>query len=87
MSEVSAGAESQMTATGGTTTDAIAGLNALGYDVNGSKIGYTKNVTAFSYRIFGGVGFNLLVIRLDLGLLYGLNTGSWGATFGGRVQL
>jgi hypothetical protein len=89
MSEVSAGAESILSTTGGTGTvdDAIQVLNGLGYDIDGASIGYTKKVNAFAYRLFGGLGLNLMIFRLDLGLLYGMNTGSWGASVGARVQL
>jgi hypothetical protein len=88
MSEVSVGAESTLSANGGgSVDDAITRLSALGYDIDGTSVGYTKKVNAFAYRLFGGVGFNLMVFRIDLGLLYGLNTGSWGATLGARVQL
>jgi hypothetical protein len=89
MSEVSAGAESTMSVTGGSATvdDVVDGLNGLGYDVGGAKLGYTKKVNAMSYRLFGGLGFNLAVLRLDLGFLYGINSGSWGATVGARFQM
>jgi hypothetical protein len=91
MSRVSAGAESRLYAyANGSTTpitpQQIAALGGLGYDVNSAGIGYTNNVNSMSYRIFGGLGVKILLVRLDLGLMYGLNTGSWGANLGARVQ-
>jgi hypothetical protein len=91
MSRVSAGAESHVYMDDGTTTDisdsAISALKGLGYDVDGAGVGYTKNVNSMSYRIFGGLGVKILLVRLDLGLMYGLNAKSWGASLGARVQL
>jgi hypothetical protein len=65
----------------------MAALSALGFDVDEKGIGYTSTVAALSYRLFGGIGFNLSAFRMSLGLLFGMNTGSWGATFGARLQL
>ncbi|MDR1625470.1 MAG: hypothetical protein LBT33_02930 [Spirochaetia bacterium] len=87
-SKVAAGAESKLNHNGAPITSTeIALLEDEGFDVDGKGIGYTKNVSALTYRAFGGVGFILPFVRLDLGLLYGINAGSWGATFGGRFQL
>ena len=89
ISEVSAGAESRLYKNGSTplSTTEIDALSVLGFDVDETSLGFTKKVKAFSYRLFGGIGLNLAVIRLDLGLMYGMNSGSWGATFGGRIQM
>lgn len=83
-SQVAAGAESSLQLTGAAD---MATLSGLGYDVDSAGIGYTKNVSAASFRAFGGVGFLLPFVRIDLGLLYGLTTRSWGASLGGRFQL
>jgi hypothetical protein len=87
-SQVAAGAESTLKVNN-TAIDPndLAVLGNNGFDVDSKGIGYTKNVTAITYRVFGGIGFHLPFIRIDFGLLYGLNAGSWGATLGGRFQL
>ncbi|MDR3201227.1 MAG: hypothetical protein LBT68_07185 [Spirochaetales bacterium] len=93
MSRIMAGAESSIYKNDATNpankldSSDMAALSALGFDVDEKGIGYTSSVTAMSYRLFGGLGFNLSSFRMSLGLLFGMNTGSWGATFGARLQL
>jgi len=89
ISKVYAGAESKLTKNNGKqlSQKEKEALSSLGFDIDDSSIGYTKNVRAFAYRVFGGMGFNLSIVRLDFGLMYGMNSGSWGATFGGRIQI
>jgi hypothetical protein len=88
MSRVSAGAESTLYL-GGTpvTPTDVAALEGFGFDADGSGIGYTKTVNAMSYRAFGGLGFLIPFCRIDIGLIYGFNSKSLGATLGGRFQL
>jgi hypothetical protein len=88
ISRVAAGAESTLKYNGNLIDgNKVSALENAGFDVDSAGIGYTKNVSAFTYRAFGGIGFHLPFVRLDVGLLYGINTGSYGASFGGRFQL
>jgi hypothetical protein len=87
-SRIAAGAESRLQAGGSNINSTeLALLEDNGFDADSKGIGYTKNVSSVAYRAFGGLGFHLPFVRIDLGLLYGLNAGSWGATVGGRFQL
>jgi hypothetical protein len=91
MSQIEAGLDSRLTVDGTTTTIPQSAIDALhnqyGLDVSGSGIGYTKKANALAYRLFGGIGINILLVKLDFGLLYNINGGNWGATLGARVQL
>jgi len=49
---------------------------------------YIKNVDGkINARVFGGLSFNIVVIRIDLTGMYNFMDGSYGATFGLRFQL
>lgn len=51
------------------------------------SLGVSSNVNTFAFRIFGGTSFNILVLRLDLGLMYNITSGSVGGSLGARIQL
>ena len=51
------------------------------------SLGVSSNVNTFAFRIFGGTSFNILLLRLDLGLMYNITSGSVGGSLGARIQL
>ena len=56
-------------------------------DFDNTGLGVSSNVDTFAFRVFGGASFNILLLRLDLGLMYNITSGSVGGTLGARVQL
>jgi hypothetical protein len=56
---------------------------------NVSETGFEtiRNINSFNSRIFGGISFNFLVIRLDFTAMYDLIGGNMGGTLGLRLQL
>ena len=62
-----------------------AGLAGMDIDANGFS-SIVKNTT-FNARAFGGISFNILVLKIDLTLMYNLLDGQFGAQAGVRVQL
>lgn len=63
----------------------IAGLGDINVTQSGISSELDKN--AFSFRLFGGISVNLLVVRLDVTGLYSIPNGDYGATVGLRFQL
>jgi hypothetical protein len=55
-------------------------------DISSTGISYTKSVTGYSARAFGGLSVNLLIVKLDLTGLYNFNDGTYGASAGARIQ-
>jgi hypothetical protein len=74
---------------GGTTLAGVSpgDIAGEGSDVSSNGISVGTEETLFAYRVFGGASFNMVLLRVDLGLSYSINSGAWGATLGGRVQL
>jgi hypothetical protein len=70
---------------GGVTADDIG--KAAGVDISDDGLFLESTVNPVSFRLFGGTSLNLAVFRLDLGLMYNLNSGSLGGTLGARFQL
>jgi len=62
-------------------------LRNLGFDVDDASIAVFSDVTGWSFRVFGGVSVNILILRLDLGIQYNLIGGNMGASLGARIQL
>jgi hypothetical protein len=56
-------------------------------DFDQTGLGVSSNVNTFALRIFGGTSFNILIMRLDLGLMYNITSGSVGGSLGARIQL
>lgn len=56
-------------------------------DFDQTSFGVSSNVNTFALRIFGGTSFNILILRLDLGLMYNITSGSVGGSLGARIQL
>lgn len=46
-----------------------------------------KEVSGWSFRLFGGLSLNVLLLRLDIGAIYNINTENLGFTLNARVQL
>lgn len=65
---------------------AAAGVD-LPEDFDQTGLGVSSNVNTFALRIFGGTSFNILLLRLDLGLMYNITSGSVGGSLGARIQL
>lgn len=55
------------------------------YDVATEKNDASK--TAYGVRAFGGLAFNVFLLKLDLTGSYNFLNQNWGANFGARVQL
>jgi len=62
-------------------------IAAAGVDIGSDGLSIGSDVNAFAFRVFGGVSANVLIMRFDLGLMYNINSGAFGTTLGGRVQL
>jgi len=74
-------------ATSGTAVD-IAALESLaGISLTEAGVSLGTDVSTFSLRAFGGASLNLVILRLDLGMMYNLTSGSLGGTVGARIQL
>ncbi len=66
-----------------TIKSAVPGLNNVSTDGFSTK----KSMSAFGFRLFGGLSFNLAVIRIDLTGMFNVRDKNWGATAGLRFQL
>jgi hypothetical protein len=58
----------------------IESLSASGIDVKASANG-------FGWRVFGGLSFDILLVKLDISAIYSILSNSLGASFNARVQL
>jgi hypothetical protein len=88
MSHVGGGAESKLQLNGHDITGPeAAALESLGYEADGASLSVFSDVTGWSFRLFGGMSVNILLLRLDMGLQYNLIGKNLGATIGARVQL
>lgn len=49
----------------------------------------SKKITTdvFGARVFGGLSFNIVVIKLDTTVMYNVVSGNWGVNFGTRLQI
>jgi hypothetical protein len=87
-SHVGGGAKSQIQLNGSSLTPTQkTALSTLGFDVDDASIAVFSDVTGWSFRVFGGVSVNILILRLDLGIQYNLIGGNMGASLGARIQL
>jgi hypothetical protein len=46
-----------------------------------------RDVNSFAFRLFGGSSINILVLRLDFGVMYDFIGQNLGGTIGARIQL
>ncbi|MFQ3620522.1 MAG: hypothetical protein SNJ78_06205 [Spirochaetales bacterium] len=87
-SHVGGGAKSQITLGGQPLTPLQKqALSALGFDVEDASIAVFSDVSGWSFRVFGGVSVNILILRIDAGIQYNLIGKNLGASIGARIQL
>lgn len=64
----------------------------LSYDITDSSYTLisqtdTASEKGWQYRVFGGLSFNIVVVKIDLSGMYNFKSENWGANLGLRVQL
>jgi hypothetical protein len=64
----------------------------LSYDITDSSYTLisetdTASEKGWQYRAFGGLSFNIVVVKIDLSGMYNFKSENWGANLGLRVQL
>jgi hypothetical protein len=64
----------------------------LSYDITNSSYKLinetdTASEKGWQYRAFGGLSFNIVVVKIDLSGMYNFKSENWGANLGLRVQL
>ncbi|MBN2737514.1 MAG: hypothetical protein JXR70_11075 [Spirochaetales bacterium] len=73
------------------TNEEIAAIEAITgqvLDINADGIKYMASISApFSMRVFGGLSFTLLILKLDLSAMYNVMDSSFGAGLNIRIQL
>jgi hypothetical protein len=77
-----AGYEAKAPVSGNTNLAQVGGM-----DITDNKISSTIEVNGFSARAFGGLSFNIMVLKLDLTGLYNFRDSNYGASLGARFQL
>jgi hypothetical protein len=60
--------------------------DATGVSIDDGGLSVMSKINGGSFRVFGGVGFNLFVLKLDVGLLYGVTSQTMGMTTNVRIQ-
>jgi hypothetical protein len=79
---------SQLTVDGGSFDPYASTLKSYGLDgLTSNGFESMNDVTSFNMRIFGGISFNITVIRLDFTGMYNFFDNNWGITFGTRFQM
>jgi hypothetical protein len=79
---------SNITVNGGPIDPYIDTLKAYGItDINPDGFESLQTVTSFNMRAYGGVSFNMAVIRLDITAMYNIIGNNLGASIGLRFQL
>ncbi|MEX2443441.1 MAG: hypothetical protein WD492_07540 [Alkalispirochaeta sp.] len=61
--------------------------SVAGVTIGEQGISLGSDVSTFSLRAFGGASLNLVVFRLDLGVMYNITSGALGGTLGARFQI
>jgi hypothetical protein len=56
-------------------------------DLSSQGIATSSAADGWAFRVFGGVGMNILVIRLDIAAMYNFTSNAFGASVNLRVQL
>lgn len=59
---------------------------ATGLSVDPDGLSVLSEVNGGSFRLFGGVGLNIFLLKIDLGLVYGLPSQSLGMSANARIQ-
>ena len=66
----------------------LLGSDAVIPELSGTSFYLSAPMTGgWSFRAFGGVSINLLIVKLDINAMYDFIAGNYGATVGLRVQL
>ncbi len=55
-------------------------------DLSTKGIIVTSDAKGWAYRVFGGIGLNVFVLRLNLNGMYNLTSGALGASINGSIQ-
>jgi hypothetical protein len=71
----------------GTINTALGAAGLEPIDFGGNSLSSTIKNTQWGMRLFGGMAFNLSVIKVDLSGLYNFNDQSFGFTLGTRFQM
>lgn len=61
-------------------------LDALDIDAEADSLSIMSDANGGTLRAFGGVGLQIAVVKLDLGVVYGMSNGTLGASANVRVQ-
>ena len=80
-------APTTISSTTGTEADAIEILRKNGIKYGNNGFSSIQSVNDWNTRLFGGLSFNLTVIKLDLTAMYNVRDNGFGGTFGVRFQL
>ena len=57
-----------------------------GVDIDTDGVDVTSDVSGGSFRVFGGAGLNLWLLKIDLGLLYAVPSNTLGGSLNVRLQ-
>ncbi|MFP4430215.1 MAG: hypothetical protein ACOCW6_02270 [Spirochaetota bacterium] len=91
VSQVGGGLSSDVTYTGGSIEDAKQDLIDAGFPVpeelDQTGINISSAVNGWGFRVFGGLGFKILLLNLDVGLGYDILGENVQAALGARMQL
>ena len=56
-------------------------------DFNKDGFGASSDFTGWTYRLYGGIGFNIKLFKIELTGLYNIRNNNYGATIGARFQM
>ena len=60
--------------------------DATGFTFDKDGFSVLSSVNGGSFRVFGGVGLNIFILKIDFGVVYGLPSNTLGATTNVRIQ-
>lgn len=63
---------------------ALEAATGMTFDKDGFSV--LSSVNGGSFRLFGGVGLNIFILKIDFGVVYGLPSNTLGATTNVRIQ-
>ena len=82
------GVETTVTDSGGDLEAAKDALKQFGiYDLDQTGFSSEVKESGWSFRVFGGLSFNITILRLELTGLYNFVDGNYGLTMGARIQI
>jgi len=58
-----------------------------GISAEWNRLSYDARINAWSFRAFGGISFDIDILRIDLTGLYDVKRGNFGVTLGARIQM